>query len=574
MLRISLLIPLLSIACVADAASSDKFWAIAHMANTEGALGWSLAAGANALEIDVRFDSAGEAKTTYHGTPCDCSCFIGYGMCMFPISEICTRTRPITAILAYLMRHELKDQVAMVYLDSKIDAVTTDKHEHAAGNMVKLIKEDLVGAGYKGYILVGGPNSLYLNEVSKQAKVEGLEDKIMITFDMYSQFSEQIEFLAKLDHPRTVISAGITACLQAFRNFEREAVLGRVNKARGVVSETIIWTIDTVRDWDTYYEAGARGMITNAVPELVTWVRERGYELYTLEDIISVTDPSATPLYSAGYCSCELEGGDGCKISKPAPSLSACQCSISTYNNATTCRGKVVGCFDNTSPQCLTPDSTYESCALGSGQCTGYTGRSTCTCEYNGSGCTVTTGPEGAGEACRCDRDSKGVCEGEVVRCADPSSPDCSPLSTTLLSCLQGVGDCTGYDENCECGKEGDGCKITSPSPNSTACHCRRYTNGQCRGHSTLCPSTPQSCATPDTSLSSCLLGGGNCSGYGNECECEYHGSGCRVKKPAPKGSACRCRTESSWFKTYCYGDVLLDLNPFFCIYKVYKLGK
>ena len=56
---------------------SGWFYNIAHMTNTKHAVDWALAHGANAVEVDLAFTSAGGLDEFFHSKPgesCDCSC--------------------------------------------------------------------------------------------------------------------------------------------------------------------------------------------------------------------------------------------------------------------------------------------------------------------------------------------------------------------------------------------------------------------------------------------------------------------------------------------------------------------
>ena len=64
-------------------------------------------------------------------------------------------------------------------------------------------------------------------------------------------------------------------------SYKDEAALGRINKARGVISDMIIWTLDNKDEYSRYYDAGARGIITNNLNNIMEWVRDNGCLLYT-----------------------------------------------------------------------------------------------------------------------------------------------------------------------------------------------------------------------------------------------------------------------------------------------------
>ena len=541
---------------VSQAQCAEKFWAIAHMANNDNVIGWSLAAGANALEIDVTFNSAGNPTETYHGTPCDCSCLITTGVCQFPISQICTARHPIGKVLQYFMSHEYKDQVALIYFDSKMGAVPEKFAGSAGTNMVKMLEQELFDRGYEGNVLIGGGKEEYLRSLTEQSMLSKYQRQIFVTYDMYSRSSEALKYMAQMQYTNKIFSAGISMCAQPFYNFESEAVLGRINKAKGVITDTIIWTLDREDQFDKYYNYGARGIISNNIAGLVQWAKRRGYNLYTKNDTLKGTTAGTESLVlSRGTCYCK-RNGTGCVITTPAPQHSACKC---TENTEGVCVGKVVGCKDLSDPYCLTPDISLKSCYQSQGDCKGYSENlNTCDCTYESDGCKISKAAI-EGKACRCTLVRKGEtrsCQSEVVDCQQQDSPYCTN-STSIQSCIQGGGNCDGYSsEKCNCKKNKNGCIISSPAPKDTACQCNKV-GGDCSGSSTVChDESLATCKNPDSSLSSCAQGNGNCNGYPGGCECYYVNAGCRISKAAPPGSACRCT--SYWlFGNSCYGEVV-----------------
>src|SRR5438093_1257275 len=58
----------------ASAAGKNGFYAVAHMTNTIEAVRWALGQGANAVEMDLRFEENGHPLYFKHQKPCDCSC--------------------------------------------------------------------------------------------------------------------------------------------------------------------------------------------------------------------------------------------------------------------------------------------------------------------------------------------------------------------------------------------------------------------------------------------------------------------------------------------------------------------
>merc|ERR1740124_160555 len=115
----------------------------------------------------------------------------------------------------------------------------------------------------------------------------------------------------------------------------------------------------------------------------------------------------------------------------------------------------------------------------------------------------------------------------------------------------------------CDCDYHPGGCSISQAAPAGQACKCSYSGGWTCSGDNWLCsdPNSPL-CATPDYSVASCLLGGGDCGGYSgaSDCDCDYYshgffsGGGCLIPQAAPAYSACDC----SYLGGYtCGGDVV-----------------
>ena len=119
-------------------------------------------------------------------------------------------------------------------------------------------------------------------------------------------------------------------------------------------------------------------------------------------------------------------------------------------------------------------------------------------------------------------------CYGEEVPCAIPGSTYCKNPDKSFLSCLQGKGDCRGYDHQTTASKQGcecdyfqpngifraGGCRIVNPSPANHGCYCH-YTLWTCYGTVGLCKNyNNHKCKHSDDTLSSCEQGGGDCGGY------------------------------------------------------------
>ena len=266
---------------------ADKLWAISHMVNNEENLDYSLNAGANGLEMDLTFDVTGTPADFYHDWLCDCKCSSSAEVCKF---DVCENARPSKEVLGHFMSHKKMGQVAMLYIDSKVDEVPDSLIKQAGVNMVTMLEEVLLTQGYKGIVLIGAAHEDYLNSVAATASKSSFKDQLFIGYDWHTNFKDGLEFLAELKYPNKIASTGIFRCLKWLMGYEDEAVLGRVNKARGVISDMIIWTLDKTGEYEKYYNYGARGLISNNIKLLVDWAKREGHELYTTGIALFIMD--------------------------------------------------------------------------------------------------------------------------------------------------------------------------------------------------------------------------------------------------------------------------------------------
>lgn len=72
--------------------------------------------------------------------------------------------------------------------------------------------------------------------------------------------------------------------------------------------------------------------------------------------------------YRTATCDCDYHPG-GCSISQAPPPYTACKC---LYKGFWTCGGEITRCRDENSYFCRTPDTSFNTCLLGGGDCDGY----------------------------------------------------------------------------------------------------------------------------------------------------------------------------------------------------------
>lgn len=130
---------------------------------------------------------------------------------------------------------------------------------------------------------------------------------------------------------------------------------------------------------------------------------------------------------------------------------------------------------------------------------------------------------------------------------------DDSDFTSSVMCCAcGGGGPPSPPPPPCDCDYHAGGCSISQPAPNGHACKCNYLGAFTCGGEIQPCsnPASPF-CQNPDSSVSSCVQGGGDCGGYSgaSDCDCDYvsgggffgSGGGCTISQVAPEGTACHC---------------------------------
>nr|AXQ05050.1 persuasin 5 [Ichthyosaura alpestris] len=113
----------------------------------------------------------------------------------------------------------------------------------------------------------------------------------------------------------------------------------------------------------------------------------------------------------------------------------------------------------------------------------------------------------------------------------------------------------------CSCCNQNGGCVITAPPPPNKACNCVHSWWSTCGGQIRDCVEPNAFFSTyPDTSLGTCLQGGGNCLGYSETCDCQYVFRSCKLTRPAIARTACRCIYKGLWV---CTGMIVLCRNQY-----------
>ena len=345
--------------------TSDPFYVIAHMINSQAAVDWALLQGANAIESDLRFDDNGNPTIIENGGICDCACAVfDDHVCRAVLRRRCAGAGANNNAAAHMQYVASKSGVALFYIDAKVEGEWGSRLDKAGAAVIPFIDNHLFNYGYKGKVLISASKVEtfnYIQAAVKAANNSANRDRYFFTFDGENiDYRGVMAMLSRLTQNR-VYSTGSSACSPVIYDSALKAgVNGRTLGENGL---TIAWTIDLDSSVDKVIQLGVQGVMTNRV--FSTRQRVNAMNL-KLANSSSPIPTSTVNVASPSRCSCEHEDG-GCFISWPAPTGKACKCQKILWG----CVGLVVSC-DASQPKCANPDASKEACQLGRGNCNGY----------------------------------------------------------------------------------------------------------------------------------------------------------------------------------------------------------
>lgn len=369
---------------------ATDFYVVAHMANNLASVDWAVERGANAVEMDLQFWPDGAVNEFRHGSPCDCTCRVvtlsADNICT-PLGDSCNAKAEAREMMRKVAS---KSQVALLFIDSKVDGAMRPEVQRAAGvNVVNMLDEILYGSGYRGKVVVSAGNyTAYEYIVSAANRANEIRRELYFAFDQIGKSKEDaataLAYLTSLPRTTRAVGTGISSCAfgeSTFGDYRDAVRTGSENEDARMSALTYVWTIDSETSMNRYIDAGARAILTNFPGKLAGVARGRNLTLATPGapmTIVSSNNINDVRGPIRRDCSCDyrqtgtsflLVPKGGCRINTPALPNQACRC---RYMGAWTCRGDVTGCSNSNASQCRAPDGSKESCELGGGDCGGY----------------------------------------------------------------------------------------------------------------------------------------------------------------------------------------------------------
>ncbi|CAF2872395.1 unnamed protein product [Rotaria sp. Silwood2] len=124
------------------------------MANTNFAVDWAVAQGANAIECDIHFDGSGKTSLIGHGPHCDCGCATGNDHICFPLQNQCWGVKATANPATYMQNIARHSDIALYFVDSKVSSSMGQTLVKAGRDIISFMDKNLFGYGYKGKVVI------------------------------------------------------------------------------------------------------------------------------------------------------------------------------------------------------------------------------------------------------------------------------------------------------------------------------------------------------------------------------------------------------------------------------------
>ncbi|CAL4059194.1 unnamed protein product, partial [Meganyctiphanes norvegica] len=216
------------------------------------------------------------------GNLCDCLCYeLTFAnktgnVCSIP--NVCTRSTPPDEWLSILLGFP---SLSMIYIDSKTNSLSVDVQRLAGPKVIRMVESNLFDKGFKGNVVIGSKlEKQYLEAVATQAHKSVYASRIFLTYDEgKTDPTSKLDFFKTLSHPNVLYSSGTSGCIQIFPFFHMNIALAAEYRNKGMFSNIHVWTVDSTSVIERYYNAGARGFITNNVAGVAKWAKLKGIPL-------------------------------------------------------------------------------------------------------------------------------------------------------------------------------------------------------------------------------------------------------------------------------------------------------
>lgn len=275
-------------------ATTDGFYAIAHMTGQPATVQWAIGMGANAIEFDIQYHGTNPVKIQHSNgllEPCDCTCYFGmstdFNVCKHlggPHDNACLAGTGIKEFL----NHVASTPLTLAYFDNKVSSEWSEEDMKVAGaNLAGFAVQELFKAGFRGKALIGVPtwqHQHFLKAAISVIDASPYASRVFFTTDAEGSQAAQTtinNLRTILPGNRIIYSTGISACAP-FSNFVTQIHDAALARQSGEVQEVFIWSLDKEDSMRDYMRAGATGILSNRpgyAPQIAS--KEFGRKLYT-----------------------------------------------------------------------------------------------------------------------------------------------------------------------------------------------------------------------------------------------------------------------------------------------------
>ncbi|XP_022688471.1 sphingomyelin phosphodiesterase D-like isoform X2 [Varroa jacobsoni] len=249
------------------------FYVIGHMANSVSTMDLFLKDGANAVELDVTFESNGAAWWVFHGVPCD-------------YFRVCHES---TQLVDYL-RAASSRNLSLIFLDLKCSRLSDKAKRFGGIDLARKITGHFWEKGAEEVNVV-----LSIPHTSDQALLEAFIEEMRainesrmakVSFDVSE--NPDLNAVFRMYRQLNVTSAwqgdGVTNWFEPFRSFARvRQAIDIRDRGDNVIKKVYRWTVDWKARMRQLIYMGIDGVITNKPHRTVQVMSSRHFCVVHLE---------------------------------------------------------------------------------------------------------------------------------------------------------------------------------------------------------------------------------------------------------------------------------------------------
>ncbi|CAF3803560.1 unnamed protein product [Rotaria sp. Silwood1] len=237
------------------------------MANTNFAVDWAVAQGANGIECDIHFDGSGNPSIIEHGPGCDCGCATGNDHICVALQGRCSGSKARENPATYMQNIARHAGIALFFVDSKVSARMGQTLVKAGKNLISFMDKNLFDYGYKGKVVISSASFstfAYVQAAAIAAKGSRNSHRYFFTVDQEGNNYEGVmNKMCPVTNNR-VYGTGTGSCGEVVTYYDaiKAAVAGKKQGENGM---NYIYTVDKEHIMREYINLGVEGIMTNRI---------------------------------------------------------------------------------------------------------------------------------------------------------------------------------------------------------------------------------------------------------------------------------------------------------------------